>query len=179
MRPIGNTSIAAGGLTLRPWERADVAFVYYACQDVEVQRWTPLPRPYTAGDAVRLLEVSEAGRAENVAAHFAITATETGEVLGSIGLKDIDWNGGRAEAGYWVAPEARGQGVATLALRALVSWAGQHLGIAEVKLLIAAGNRASERVAEQAGFARDGVVAGGCHVDDALHDAVVYRRATS
>ena len=127
MRPIGSTSIAAGGLTLRPWEPADVAFVYHSCQDIEVQRWTPLPRPYTAGDAVRLLELSEAGRAENVAAHFAITATETGEVLGSIGLKDIDWDGGRAEAGYWVAPEARGRGVATLALRALVGWAGQHL----------------------------------------------------
>ena len=69
-----------------------------------------------------------AGRAENVAAHFAITATETGELLGSIGLKDIDWDAGRAEAGYWVAPEARGRGVATLALRALVSWAGSTSG---------------------------------------------------
>jgi RimJ/RimL family protein N-acetyltransferase len=138
-----------------------------------------LPRPYTAGDAVRLLQVSDEGRAENVAAHFAITATETGELLGSIGLKDIDWDAGRAEAGYWVAPEARGRGVATLALRALVSWAGEHLGIGEVKLLIAAGNHASERVAEHAGFERDGLVAGGCHIDDAVLDAIVYRRATT
>jgi RimJ/RimL family protein N-acetyltransferase len=179
VRPIGNASIAAGGLTLRPWEPADVAFVYHACQDVEVERWMSMPRPFTAGDAVRLLELSDEGRAKNVAARFAITATETGEVLGSIGLKEIDWGASRAEADYWVAPEARGRGVAPLALQALVSWAGQHLGVREVKLQIAAGNRASERVAEQAGFARDGVVAGGCHVDDAVHDAVIYRRATT
>jgi RimJ/RimL family protein N-acetyltransferase len=61
----------------------------------------------------------------------------------------------------------------------LVSWAGDHLGLREVELQIAAGNRASERVAEQAGFERDGVVAGGCQLDDAVLDAVVYRRATT
>jgi RimJ/RimL family protein N-acetyltransferase len=138
-----------------------------------------LPRPYTASDAVRLLALSDTGRAENVAAHFAITATETGELLGSIGLKEIDWDASRAEASYWVAPEARGRAVAPLALQALVSWAGDHLGLREVELQIAAGNRASERVAEQAGFERDGVVAGGCHVHDAVLDAVVYRRATT
>ena len=51
--PIGFESIAAGAITLRPWEPADVSFVYDACQDPEIQRWTNLPSPFTASDADR------------------------------------------------------------------------------------------------------------------------------
>jgi RimJ/RimL family protein N-acetyltransferase len=178
VRTIGDGSIPAGDVTLRPWRPADVAFVYHACQDEEIHRWTPLPRPYRAHHAVDLLRSSEEGRASNTSALFAITATDTGELLGSIGLKAIDWGERRAEAGYWVAFEARGRGAASSALAALVPWAGDHLGLVEVWLLIATGNTASERAAVRAGFHADGVVAGGCSTATAVHDATVFRRPT-
>jgi RimJ/RimL family protein N-acetyltransferase len=178
LRDVGEASIEAGPITLRPWRPEDVAFVFEACQDDEIHRWTPLPRPYRPSDAVALLRLSEEGRATNAAALFAITVTETGELVGSIGLKEIDWEHGRAEAGYWMAREARGRGLAIVALRALTAWAGEHLGLAEVWLQVAAGNEASLRAAERAGYERDGVVPGGCATAVGAQDAVVLRRAT-
>ena len=178
MREIGDESIEAGMITMRPWEPADVAFIYEACQDAEIQRWTPLPSPYRPADAVVMLELSAEGRATNQTALFAITATDTGELLGSIGLKDIDWERRRAEAGYWVAREARGRGVASSALKALVVWAGQHLDLDEVWLQVARGNLASVQVATVAGFEPDGVVPGGCQAGGERVDALVFRTPT-
>jgi hypothetical protein len=37
----------AGSVLLRPFEAADVPAVAAACNDELVQRWLPLPRPYT------------------------------------------------------------------------------------------------------------------------------------
>jgi RimJ/RimL family protein N-acetyltransferase len=176
MRPIGNDPVPAGSVTLRPWEPADVSFVYDACQDPEIQRWSPLPQPYRPGDAVMLLHLATQGRATNRAALFAITATDTGELLGSIGLKEIDWEHGRAEAGYWVARDARGRGVATAALEGLARWAGEHLELREVWLTIAVGNEASIRVAKAAGFVESEVVVGGCELSSGAVDALIYRK---
>ena len=54
--------------------------------------------------------------------------------------------------GYWVAERARGQGVATSALQMICEWAFQTLDLSTVVLFTLIGNRASERVAEKAGF---------------------------
>ena len=173
---IGDGVIAAGAVTLRPWAPEDVVFVYDACQDAEVQRWTLVPRPYTAGDAVAFLELSALGRVEDAWAFFAITATDTGELLGSIGLKEIEWDAGRAEGGYWVAPEARGRGAATAALAGLTAWAFEALGLREVWLQVARGNEGSQQVAVRAGFQADGVIPGGARDGDDLDDSLLFRR---
>jgi RimJ/RimL family protein N-acetyltransferase len=144
--------IPGGELTLRPWLPADTSFVFDSCQDPEVQRWTRLPTPYTALDAARFVERHARPQPEDAGAFFAITKTDTGEVLGSISFGHIDWAFAVAEAGYWVAWDARGQGVATRALRSLVEWGRHELRLVEVRVQVLAGNLASQRVAERAGF---------------------------
>jgi RimJ/RimL family protein N-acetyltransferase len=144
--------IPGGDITLRPWEPADTAFVYDSCQDPEVQRWTQVPTPYTALHAATFVERHARPQPEEDAAFFAITRTDSGEVLGSISFGHIDWAFASAEAGYWVALDARGQGVATNALASLVEWGRRELRLVEVRLQVLAGNVASQRVAERVGF---------------------------
>ena len=60
--------------------------------------------------------------------------------------------------GYWVAREARGRGVAAEALRALTRWAVETLGVQRLELLTDVANRGSQRVAEKAGFQREGIL---------------------
>ena len=149
--------IAAGALTLRPWEPADTSFVFDSCQDPEVQRWTKVPAPYTALDAATFVERHARPQPEDDGAFFAITRTESGEVLGSISFGHIDWAFGVAHVGYWVARDARGEGVATGALGSLVEWGRRELRLVEVRLQVLDGNVASQRVAERAGFERAGL----------------------
>jgi RimJ/RimL family protein N-acetyltransferase len=54
-----------------------------------------------------------------------------------------------------VVPSARGRGVATAILRELTAWALRE-GVQRCELIISAGNTASERVAERAGYVREG-----------------------
>ncbi len=109
---IGFEPISAGAFTLRPWEPVDVSFVYDACQDEEIQRWTNLPAPFKASDALALLHLSTASREEGTAALFAVASTDQGELLGAGSIREIDWRAGQGRVGYRVASEARRQGVA-------------------------------------------------------------------
>jgi RimJ/RimL family protein N-acetyltransferase len=148
--------VAAGPVTLRPWEPADVSFVYDACQDAEIQRWTNLPSPFRAADAVALLQFSTTLRERGTAALFAVTSTDQGELLGAVSLRDIEREEGRASIGYWIASEARGRGVAKAAVEAAARWAMDALGVGEVYADVLHGNEASVRVLERCGFAPDG-----------------------
>ncbi len=150
--PIGFESIAAGAITLRPWEPTDVPFVHDACQDADIQRWTNLPSPFSASDAIALLHLSTSLRAEGKAALFAITSTDQGELLGAASVRDIDHRRRQALIGYWVAFEARHRGVATTAVTALSSWALRALDLDEVYADVLHGNDVSVRVLERCGY---------------------------
>ena len=62
----------------------------------------------------------------------------------------------QGEVGYWIAPWARGQGVATKATRAVAQWAFDQ-DFYRLELLAAKENPGSIRVALAAGFGREGV----------------------
>ena len=74
--------------------------------------------------------------------------------LGRVGLALGE--AGTAEVGYWVDPMARGRGVATDAVRAVCRWAFTVLGAELIEWHCEAGNLASRRVAEKAGFLIEG-----------------------
>lgn len=144
-----------GVVTLRRWRAADVADVTRACTDPDTARWLPVPVPYTA----------EAGRgyveemvprlwADGAAANVAVTDAGTGGLLGAIGLT---LRNGLGEVGYWTAPWARGRGVATRATVLHSAWGFEVLGLPRVELLADVDNLGSQRVAERAGFVREGV----------------------
>ena len=141
---------------LRPWVAADVAAVFAACQDVEIQRWTTVPSPYTWADAVAYVAEVAPALWERGGAVFAVTERATGGLAGSIGAHGI--RDGVAHVGYWTAPATRGRGLATDALRTLTGWFLREGGTARVELVVEPANVGSVRVAEAAGFTREGLL---------------------
>lgn len=143
------------GVVLRPWRVADVPAVAAACRDSEIARWLPfVPQPYTEEDARFYVQKCIDGAADRQP--FAITETETGAVIGSIEMRINRMQTGHV--GYWVAAEARGRGRCSEALRALSRWAFEELRLGRVELLADPDNIASQRVAEKAGFRREGIL---------------------
>ncbi len=172
---LADESIPAGPFTLRPWEAADLPWMQHACQDPEIHRWTHVPRPYGAADALAFLAYARHARAAGTAYPFAIVDTDSGALLGSIDVRDLD--GERpGRIGYWVAWDARGGGVASTALTALVGWCTGRLGLGEVWLVAAETNQASRRVAERAGFRVERVEDGLAVDGDEAVPGVVYAR---
>jgi RimJ/RimL family protein N-acetyltransferase len=95
-------------------------------------------------------------RARGLMAPYLIENTTTGEILGGANLRLFDPMRDTVELGYWLFVEARGRGVATRVVRALVDQAHAS-GIVRVEAHVRIGNTASERVLERAGFQREGV----------------------
>jgi ribosomal-protein-alanine N-acetyltransferase len=165
-----------GAIVLRPWEEADLDVLVAICSDPDVARFTRVPDPYSEADARAWLD-AQPGRLEaGEGLTFAIVAGG-GAPVGSVGLSVDSSDGDIAEAGYMVAPAARGGGLATAALRLTARWALRDLGVARVQLTTHLGNRASQRVAEGAGFTREGVLRSweelrGCRVDLVMYSLV-------
>ena len=101
-----------------------------------------------------------ARRAEQWAADqrcsWAIAEPTTGDLLGEIGLANLDLDAGTAEAACWVSAEHRGRGIATESLSAALRFARSALGLVRIDYRHAPDNLASARVAEKCGLTRMG-----------------------
>lgn len=150
----GQPTLRKGQLVLRPWLPADAEQVYRACQDPLIQRFTRVPVPYGREAAVDFVSSAPRDFREHTAAHFAVVAAETDALLGSVGLMAVDLSSASAHIGYWVVPEARGQGVASAAVTALIPWAlAPDLGgLTRLVADVDPQNAASIAVLRRAGF---------------------------
>ena len=83
---------------------------------------------------------------------WAVADQNTGELLGEVGLKDLNLAGGSAAAACWAAPQHRNRGVVSEGLAAAIRFGAGALGLTRVDYLFQDGNESSRRVAEKCGF---------------------------
>ena len=162
-------------LLLRLPLRADVDDITLACQDLELQRWIPVPVPYERMHGEQWVDDTEGSWAEDRELRWVIVERAAGAMVGSprnrerseqsrgvpmsgpvgaIGLHSRDAT--MREVGFWMAPWARGQGIMTDAVRLVCRWAFAELGLERIEWWANVGNYASRRVAEKAGFTMEG-----------------------
>jgi RimJ/RimL family protein N-acetyltransferase len=154
-------TLTDGVVTLRPWLLSDAEDLTLACRDSVIGEWLPIPSPYTREHAAEFL-TSTVGSwlALGKRMPLAVADPGSGRLLGSVGLNTEAVSRHRASVGYWTAPWGRGRGVAPRAASLLTAWAFDVLGVDRVELLADVDNAASQRVAEKAGFAREGLARG-------------------
>ncbi|MGH4028049.1 GNAT family N-acetyltransferase [Actinomycetota bacterium Odt1-20B] len=165
---------SAPGLTLRPWRPDDVGALVAAHRDPELRRWL-VTGLEGEGDALRWIEEQEAGRVSGACFGFAVVEQAVGggregegagggRPVGHVAVRvepDRSRDGAASEVGYWVAPEARGRGIAARALDAASRWAfdsGLPTPSDRLELLHSAANHASCRVAQKCGYTLDSVL---------------------
>lgn len=142
---------------LRPFEEADVGALAAICRDPEIARWTAVPEPYGEEDARAYFARAAQDRREGRELSHALVHPADGTLLGSMGLM-VNSEHATGEVGYYLAPEARGRGVATRALRLLSRWGIEELGLARIEVLAHPDNVGSQQVALRAGFQREGLL---------------------
>lgn len=152
---------------MRGLEVADADWIFEACQDADIQRWTLVPRPY-------LREHSESFVREGVGEFrtWAIVDDDNARPIGMISIHAID--DGVASIGYWVAPWGRGRGVASAAVRLVVEEA-RAMGAQAVTADVAEANVASRRTVESCGFEVTSVEPLVCRDNGLAVDALRYR----
>ncbi|MEV0248499.1 GNAT family N-acetyltransferase [Nocardia sp. NPDC050712] len=111
--------------------------------------------PYAFGATLaEAVERIEQDWRDLLAARVQFLATVGGQDLGTIGA--VAEASGAHVISMWVAPEARGSGVADLLVCAVADWAAGK-GYARIGLEVSEGNTAAERLYHRHGFRRTGV----------------------
>ncbi|EME23037.1 GNAT family N-acetyltransferase [Rhodococcus triatomae] len=155
------TDLAGTGLALTPPTPSDIDRIAEFCTDPAIGRWTTMPVPYTRSDAeVFVRTVVPSGWADR-SPTWAVRRTGDGAVLGMIGLGARDPSA--AEVGFWLAPEARGEGIVTRALNLVCDFGFRQdtLALGRIEWRAFVGNSASAEVARRVGFRFEGIARAG------------------
>ena len=157
---------------IRSWRASDVQSIVGHANNRSI--WINLrdafPHPYTVRDAREFIEHTRAQRPETA---FAIAVGD--EAVGSIGFElQRDVERVSAEICYWIGEAFWGRGIATEALVALTAYAMETHGLTRVYALPFAGNAASCRVLEKAGYVLEGRLRKSAIKDGRVTDQLQY-----
>ena len=155
--PLPDPPLSDGRIALREKSEADIPALVAAVQDPLIPRYTRVPSPYGERQAREFLVYQRRRREEGIELSLLVVDAENDDLLGAIGAR-VDRRNECADMGYWVAREARGRGVASGAVVLLGTWLFQALELARLQIHTEVDNVASQRVAERAGFRREGVL---------------------
>jgi RimJ/RimL family protein N-acetyltransferase len=136
---------------LRTVEEEDLAFLQRDINDPEVRRSLGATGPVNAEQEHEWFE----GLSENDGLSLLICVEE--EPVGTIGLSDVNETWGRAEVGYWVTPDAWGNGYATEATELLCGYAFDQRRLHKLVAHTYDFNAGSRRVLEKVGFTEEGI----------------------
>ena len=154
----------AGEIALRPTRADDAPAALEMFADPEMAQWYSGPTPRSL-DRIRAWCLSSSDWSSGEHTTWAI-ADHNDRFVGNLSLAQIDLEEGTAHIAYRVAPQVRGRGVATAAVRAASVWAFDALRLARIELVHAVDNPASCRVAEKAGYVVEGVKRAGYRDDE-------------
>ncbi len=175
--PPPDPPLSDGAVVLRLPRKADAPAIAAACADPEIARWIPVPIPYRLEDANVFVAFTAEAWSSGREPTFVICDAASGLLVGSIAIHRRPDEPRTAAVGYWLAPEARGRGLAARAVRLVTRWAFTvEPELVRMELLTLVGNEASGRVALRAGFAREGVLRRYLPFRGALVDAVMFAR---
>jgi RimJ/RimL family protein N-acetyltransferase len=140
-----------GVVSLRPFEEGDLPAFERALADRLLRRWWFSDPGVKPGD---VLTSNLGAWAQGVGSLAVCDLCDAclGGVRLTVGGSE------RVDIGYWLLPQARGRGFATRALKLVAAWSFTTLAIERLQLWTDPENVKSQRVAERAGFSKEGVL---------------------
>jgi RimJ/RimL family protein N-acetyltransferase len=157
--PTLDAPLSGDGVALRPEAERDIPEILIAHQeDPELFTRLGLERPPSGAELGRRIEEADSRRADGSGVRFTITVPGDDTCAGQLDVHRVDWDHLRAEAGIWVAPGRRGQGLASAALPVLARWLFDVCGLQRLELLTEPDNGTMIGAARHAGFIEEGVL---------------------
>ena len=165
-------------VVLRQFRPDDAPDLAAGCDDPLTQRFLPLlPSPYTLDDAHWWINEGSPAVFGSGGFNVAFADPATDRLMGGGGVRAK--GEGTGEVGYWVAPWARGRGIATEATRLMSNHAFAN-GFERLVLRTEPENTASQRVALAAGYTRESLErSGGSNRGVGRHDLIVWARLST
>lgn len=162
--------LAGPNVILRQLDDSYLADVLKTAQDQEIRRLTGTQAQFSEPLLARWLESrpEQGGRAD-----WAITHREDGRFLGDLALNEVDADNESAVFRIALAPGAAGRGYGTEAIRLVLGFAFETVGLHRVSLEVYDFNSRARRAYEKCGFTAEGVLRDALRWEGKWHDAVV------
>jgi RimJ/RimL family protein N-acetyltransferase len=105
---------------------------------------------------------------------FICYSLESHQLLGGIGINQINQNHKIGNIGYWVRKSALNRGVATEAVSLVVGFGFEALGLNRLEIVTLPNNIPSRKVAEKSGAILEGVLHNRLEIHGKVLDACMY-----
>jgi RimJ/RimL family protein N-acetyltransferase len=174
MHSFPKAQIRAERLDVREYGTGDVGLVRELLGAGQPEALPPGAPTRPGGIAGWLADGVHAPRRGESGVNLMMLERAGNRIVGSISLFHADWEVRSAEIGYGVRADERCKGYATEALVAVSRWALERGGLQRAWLTANTDNLASIRVAQKAGFAREGTMRRAGLEDDGLHDLALF-----
>jgi len=156
---------------LRPVEKGDIPFFVKAINDEEVSRFLLTAGPVTELEEEHWYESIEKRKDNNRVC--SIVLKETHEVIGIIGLHQIDWISRTATTGTFIGrKDLWGKGFGTEAKMLLLKYAFFRLNLRQIYSYALAFNKRSIKYSLKCGYKKLGVYPSDTFRDGKYHDTV-------
>jgi [ribosomal protein S5]-alanine N-acetyltransferase len=137
-----------------------------------------VPYPYKIDDALKFIKSSSEYFKSHKAIIFAIDyKNETKSIhplVGTIGIKDIDYINKKANIGYWIGKHYQGKGIATECVKLVVKYAFDVLELEEISAYVFPNNNPSIRVLEKNRFVKAKEVNEYHHTSNSYINSLIY-----
>jgi RimJ/RimL family protein N-acetyltransferase len=157
---------------LRPLEDGDAPALFALFGDPEVMRYWSSPPLRDIQAAQELLRDIRQKFTARRLLQWGVAARETGEVIGTFGLNNVSLPHRRAEVGFSLLRDQWGRGLATEALRLLLRYSFETLGLHRVEADVDPKNERSLRALARQGFRREGYLRERWHHLGEVHDGI-------
>ena len=151
---------------------ADAVFAIFG--DERAMRYWSHEAFETHAEAEAYLRAIDKGFAERTFCQWAITERGADELIGTVTLTSWDERNRRMELGYMLSPAHWGKGLATEAVRRVLGFGFEQIGLHRVEAELDPRNVASARLLERLGFRYEGLLRERWWVYEEWCDSALY-----
>jgi len=145
-------------IRIRKLTLSDAKKIYDRLRDKRIVKWTMnIPWPYTKEEAKGFIRKANRRIKKKQGYTFGITLKDADELIGVVGLLNVDWRNKQGTIGYWMGSEYWGKGLMTDAVRLILSFGFESLKLHKIHASLFEENVSSRRVLEKCGFKLEGV----------------------
>lgn len=167
-------TIETDRLLLRSPHVADAAELFLLRNNDEVMKYIEKARPKTVEESGAMIEKILEEVEKGNAIHWAITQKGNDQLIGSISYHRIDKEHYRAEIGYLLHPGYWKKGLTLDAIKAVVHFGFEKMGLHSIEANINPDNNASRQLLLKAGFIREAYFKENYYYNGQFLDSEIY-----
>lgn len=161
-------------LILRRLNSSDVNEILALRSNPEIMKFIPRPLMKTNEEALEFIATMDENIDSNSVINWAITSKETDKLIGMIGFYRMKPENYRAEVGYILSADFHGQGIITEALKRVIPFGFEEMGLNSIVAVIDPQNFASEKVLLKNNFVKEGHFKEDTFFEGKFLDSVFY-----